>query len=124
MHIMHINYVWTANQQVSNIKNNLKEFEDLDIWRRAFNARVYKYQYTILLQLPHKFLKNDNQFLKANDTFRPKMNIAIEFYAKFCTKMLSFMKNRSLSIRRHHGGLAAWRQRETTEGGWDVPDGY
>ena len=35
------------------------------------------------------------------------MNIAIEFYANFCIKMLSFMKIRSFSIRRHYGGLAA-----------------
>ncbi len=41
------------------------------------------------------------------------MNIAIEFYAKFCTKMLSFMKIRSHAIRRHYGGLAAERWRET-----------
>ena len=88
-----------------------------------FNARVY-HKYTILYQLRRKFLKNENRFLKANDTFRSKINIAIEFYAKFCTKMLSFMKIRSFVIRRHYGGLAAERWRETAVGEWEVLNDY
>ena len=84
-----------------------------------FNARVYQ-KYTILYQLRRKFLKYGNRFLKANDT----MNIAIEFCAKFCTKMFSFMKIRSFVIRRHYGGLAAERWRETAEGEWEVLDDY
>ena len=66
---------------------------------------------------------NNNRFWEANDTFWSKMNTAIEFYAKFCTKILSFMKIRSPVIRRHYGGLEAERWRETDKGEWEVLHG-